>query len=455
MKTGVKIIVVISALFSLLFAFPPNFSRAGSLIPDVSHSTRETSGYNGSLTIPQQGNRIIHYVVTVTNHGPGPVNIVKTAFTNPTAGWTATDEISAHNLFTQSGKVTYQAGESGQSDFYYDTAQKSCGRVQIDIGFMDPKGGTLVIVGVMVNYGIDCVPPKPTCDAGAIEVISNLQSAAYYIKGPNGTFGWNGTHTFENQPANAIYSISFDDVLGYTKTNGPTTINMSCGGKFETSVTYTPVSPPPPPPTPTPTPPTPTPPIPINGGWTDWGSCSVSCGGGTQNRNCTNPTPANGGAACSGAGSQSCNTQACAGGGPVGSGPIVTGGGPLNVDVVSVSAPVQTYSVPNEIKTVLSSGRIPAIKIVKRNIVPTVRTISAACPAITPNAELLQSPPPQATPAPTLLQANVFTALAIGNFLPKSLFEWLLLVVLLLTFVFLLRYVFVPIPFRQRYSAHS
>ena len=56
----------------------------------------------------------------------------------------------------------------------------------------------------------------------------------------------------------------------------------------------------------------------IDGGWSAWGggSCSVSCGGGsqTQTRTCTNPAPANGGAACVGASSQtiSCNTQACA-----------------------------------------------------------------------------------------------------------------------------------------------
>ena len=50
---------------------------------------------------------------------------------------------------------------------------------------------------------------------------------------------------------------------------------------------------------------------PINGGWTDWGSCSVACGGGTQTRACTNPSPQYGGAACTGSSSQSCNTQVC------------------------------------------------------------------------------------------------------------------------------------------------
>lgn len=51
---------------------------------------------------------------------------------------------------------------------------------------------------------------------------------------------------------------------------------------------------------------------PVNGGWSGWSACSVSCGGGTQTRSCNNPAPSCGGAGCSGASSQSCNTQACA-----------------------------------------------------------------------------------------------------------------------------------------------
>ncbi|XP_063443799.1 SCO-spondin-like isoform X2 [Mytilus trossulus] len=57
---------------------------------------------------------------------------------------------------------------------------------------------------------------------------------------------------------------------------------------------------------------------PINGGytsWTSWATCSVTCGGGTQGRtrSCTNPAPQYNGLSCSGAASdsQSCNTHNC------------------------------------------------------------------------------------------------------------------------------------------------
>lgn len=49
--------------------------------------------------------------------------------------------------------------------------------------------------------------------------------------------------------------------------------------------------------------------------WGSWGTCTVTCGGGSQTRSrtCTNPAPQYGGAACPGSGgsSQACNTQHC------------------------------------------------------------------------------------------------------------------------------------------------
>ncbi len=66
-----------------------------------------------------------------------------------------------------------------------------------------------------------------------------------------------------------------------------------------------------------PPPPPPPPCTPVNGGWSDWswGSCSVSCGGGTQagTRSCNNPSPSCGGASCSGSSTttRACNTHPC------------------------------------------------------------------------------------------------------------------------------------------------
>ena len=51
---------------------------------------------------------------------------------------------------------------------------------------------------------------------------------------------------------------------------------------------------------------------PVDGGWSDFSTCSATCGGGIQTRTCTNPSPTNGGAICSGPTSQSCNTEICA-----------------------------------------------------------------------------------------------------------------------------------------------
>ena len=61
--------------------------------------------------------------------------------------------------------------------------------------------------------------------------------------------------------------------------------------------------------------------ITVNGSWsdwTDWGSCTVTCGGGGNRkrlRTCTNPPAAHGGLDCQGVGEETgdCNSPPCPG----------------------------------------------------------------------------------------------------------------------------------------------
>lgn len=62
--------------------------------------------------------------------------------------------------------------------------------------------------------------------------------------------------------------------------------------------------------------------VPVDGGWSDFSACTVTCDGGNQTRTCTNPAPSNGGANCDGTDSQACNTDACS---SDGSGPDADG----------------------------------------------------------------------------------------------------------------------------------
>merc|ERR1712002_1222455 len=52
---------------------------------------------------------------------------------------------------------------------------------------------------------------------------------------------------------------------------------------------------------------------PVNGGWSVWGVCSKTCGGGEQTRECTDPAPGQNGQDCDGDTSQPCNTCPCPG----------------------------------------------------------------------------------------------------------------------------------------------
>ena len=51
----------------------------------------------------------------------------------------------------------------------------------------------------------------------------------------------------------------------------------------------------------------------MHGGFSAFGACSKTCGGGVRKRTCTNPTPQYGGRGCVGYLEETCNTQACEG----------------------------------------------------------------------------------------------------------------------------------------------
>jgi hypothetical protein len=85
-----------------------------------------------------------------------------------------------------------------------------------------------------------------------------------------------------------------------------------------------------------------------NGGWSAWSTCSASCGGGTQTRTCTNPTPESGGANCVGSSSQSCNTQSC----PVMSGTLSPSSTSCTISAGASSCNVTlTWSTTNPVAT--------------------------------------------------------------------------------------------------------
>merc|ERR1719186_2250372 len=54
---------------------------------------------------------------------------------------------------------------------------------------------------------------------------------------------------------------------------------------------------------------------PTDGGWSEWSACSKKCGGGTKTRECSRPTPKDGGKDCVGDKEADCNVEACKSGG--------------------------------------------------------------------------------------------------------------------------------------------
>lgn len=102
-----------------------------------------------------------------------------------------------------------------------------------------PNTGTLTCGGSL-SVTITYSPTTQICSTGTVVVQSNLQSAAYYLTLPNKSVeGWRGNHSFVNYPLGS-YSLSVDDVPGYTKSVNGTTGTLTACGTLNAIITYTP-----------------------------------------------------------------------------------------------------------------------------------------------------------------------------------------------------------------------
>lgn len=136
---------------------------------------------------------------------------------------------------------------------------------------------------------------------------------------------------------------------------------------------------------------------PVDGGWSDWSTCSAECGGGTRTRTCTNPAPSGGGANCSGPSTQECNTQAC---------PVCTANSPRPVCTITW-CPVggAPCAQGNQYCLADGSGYSPTCSNVTDTCASCPTTTPATTPAVSPTATATPIVTP--TPIPTLAPGQV------------------------------------------------
>jgi len=134
---------------------------------NIEYTLHEKEGrLQSCYNMPISGSPTIEIAADIINHGPGHMQVVRYAASDTTAGCNPTDSNSTLDagLFVMSGKIDYAEGASGQAVFDYNTAQKNCGRVQVDAAFRNDAGEDQVpnFIGVVINYGVDCTTTPPT-----------------------------------------------------------------------------------------------------------------------------------------------------------------------------------------------------------------------------------------------------------------------------------------------------
>nr|MBA3733407.1 hypothetical protein [Patescibacteria group bacterium] len=254
-------------LVTVLFFAVPNVASANSGVFNWGGSFPMDVTYSG-LTPGQCDTASANptYSITAHNTTNDKYIIAIAAFHSNQAGCTPYDATLGTG-WTISGTTDFPAQATGTFNLHYNTASYTCGRTQYDAGYVNTRTGEVtVFIGQVVNYGSDCgttpVPtPTPTCTTGTISItVNGPQSAAYYITRPDGTrFGWNGSHTFANEPV-GNYGLTADTLSGYSTPTVSSIGSVPACGTASATITYTALPTPTPTPTPTPVPtPTPTP----------------------------------------------------------------------------------------------------------------------------------------------------------------------------------------------------
>lgn len=102
----------------------------------------------------------LRWTVSVDNAGPHDLHFVAMAHHNDQAGCNATED-NPRAAFEIHGADSVKAGTRATSETVFNTNRWDCGRVQLDESIFDSTGKELLIIGKVINYGVNCAPPPP------------------------------------------------------------------------------------------------------------------------------------------------------------------------------------------------------------------------------------------------------------------------------------------------------
>ncbi len=102
----------------------------------------------------------LQWAVDMTDAGNVPVRFMAMTSYNSHPGCEATSD-NPRTYVTVGGPAEYPAHGAGKTTFEYDPKKYDCGRVQVDVSLIDSAGKETLLVGMIVDYGVECTAPAP------------------------------------------------------------------------------------------------------------------------------------------------------------------------------------------------------------------------------------------------------------------------------------------------------
>ena len=195
----------------------PAVPAAGADSPAAASPQFTLSGPQDPLNCFSAPTSPMQWLLNVSDAGPSPLRFVALAHQDETPGCGGTIK-NPRSRIVIGGTSDYAVHASGQTTFAFDPKMYSCGRVQVDVSLLNAAGDEKLLVGTVINYGTQCVPPPPlSCRQREVSSPPGLP-ATLLASGGTGEYRWSTPEAVPSDGTGSSLTTNYWRIGVYTAT---------------------------------------------------------------------------------------------------------------------------------------------------------------------------------------------------------------------------------------------